>query len=92
MHVGVRCTSNIKPLTVSVCLSVCLPCARTFLALLASNSLWLLGAPGQLLVGLTLPILQFAKRYPSIPAFSYVDDCHFIMTSTSKTIHTLAKH
>ena len=37
------------------------------------------GAGGQVIVGLTSPILWLAESYPSISAFSFADDGHFLI-------------
>ena len=61
-----------------VCLSVCLRYARVLFAPSPSNSLWLLGALG-IIAGLTAPVLRFTESYPSISAFSFAGDCHFLI-------------
>ena len=40
------------------------------------------GTRGQVIAGLTLPVLQFAESYPSSSAFSFTDDCHFLIIVT----------
>ena len=37
------------------------------------------GAGGQVIAGLTSPVLLSAERYPSISAFSFVDEGHFLI-------------
>ena len=37
------------------------------------------GTGGQVIAGLTLPVLRFAESYPSISAFSVADDGHFLI-------------
>ena len=43
------------------------------------------GIGGQVIAGLTSPVLRLAESYPSISAFSFADDGHFliIVPSTS---------
>ena len=37
------------------------------------------GHRGQVIAGLTAHVLRFAESYPSISAFSFVDDRHFLI-------------
>ena len=37
------------------------------------------GIGGQVIVGLTSPVLRFAESYPPISAFSFADDGHFLI-------------
>ena len=37
------------------------------------------GIGGQVIVGLTSPVLQLAESYPSISAFFFADDHHFLI-------------
>ena len=37
------------------------------------------GIGGQVIAGLTSPVLQFAESYPSMSVFSFTDDCHYLI-------------
>ena len=37
------------------------------------------GTRGQVIAGLTLPVLRSVESYPSISAFSFADDNHFLI-------------
>ena len=37
------------------------------------------GTRGQVIVGLTLPVLRFSESYPFISTFFFADDCHFLI-------------
>ena len=37
------------------------------------------GTQGQVIAGLTSPVLQFVESYPSISAFFFADDRHFLI-------------
>ena len=67
-----------------VCVCVCPGYVHAFLAPLPSKSLWLLGgsrggggAEGQVIAGLTSPVLRFAESYQCISAMSFADQRHF---------------
>ena len=62
----------------SVCVCVFAICARvscsvTIIAVVAE------GIGGQVIAGLTAPVLRFAESYPSISAFSFADAGHFLI-------------
>ena len=40
------------------------------------------GIGGQVIAGLTSPVLRLAESFPSISAFSFADDGHFLIVVT----------
>ena len=57
---------------------VCSRYARTFLAP-PKLAVVAEGNRGQAIVGLTAPVLRFMESYPSISAFSFADNRHFLI-------------
>ena len=71
---------NTNHVCLFVCLSVCLLCVRTLPCTIGVKLIVVAGGTGgQVLAGLTLPVLWFVAGYPSISAFSFVDDRHFLI-------------
>ena len=58
-------------------------CSRYARALLAPSPLKFAvvagGIGGQVIAGLTSPVLRLVENYPSISAFSFADDGHFLI-------------
>ena len=59
---------------VSMCVCVCYARVR-FLLFTLKLAVAAGGAEGQVIAGLMAPVLQFVESYPSISAFSFVDNC-----------------
>ena len=68
-------TLHIKP-TVSVCVFAIT--ARVSCSVAIKLAVVAGGIGCQVIAGLTAPVLQFAESYPSISAFSFVDNSHFL--------------
>ena len=64
-----------------VCLCVCVFAirARVSCSVALKPAVAAGGTGGQVITGLTAPVLRLTESYPSISAFSFVDDRHFLI-------------
>ena len=67
------CKHNLIYKAKIVCLSVCVFAIRARISCSVALKLTVV-AGGQVIAGWTTPVLWFAESYPSISAFSFVDD------------------
>ena len=65
-----------------VCLCVCVfaICARVSCSIVIKLAVVAGGIGCQVIAGFTASVLRFAESYPSISAFSFADDRHFLIT------------
>ena len=71
----------IKP-TVCVCVCLCSRYARVSCSVALKLAVVAGGIGGQVIAGLTSPVLLSAESFPSISAFSFADDGHFLIIVT----------
>ena len=50
------------------------------------------GIRGQVIAGLTSPVVRFAESYPFISAFSFTDNCHFLIIVPIDFLQDLIGH